>query len=331
MRQIGLMPVLLKEFRTQLRGSRAALLITTYVGLALIAMRLVYNAVAGQVGVGPPIFSAQIGQAMFIGLALAVQALTIFLAPATTVSSISSEHERRTFELLQATPLSATQLLAGKLLAGLAFIGLLLLAVLPLFSVIVLFGGVGAPDIARVVAVVLGTAVMGAALGLLCSAITRQTYSATLLCYALLVAAIGGTLFAANLWSQTNGNVAPPASYLMTNPLAAIGSALGRTRPPEVVSSETLRPLVALSLLTQGSVAAVGGERVVLPLYRATLLLYGGLTLLIAWACLHLVPPKGRRGIGRADAVMLGLVLAYGLLAYLVRAWWLAGLVAPKA
>lgn len=326
-----LMPVLIKEFRTQLRGSRAALLITLYVGLALIGMRLVYNSVAGQVGLGPPIFSAQIGQAMFIGLALAVQALTVFLAPATTVNSISSEHERRTYELLQATPLSSTQLLLGKLVAGLSFILLLQLATLPLFSVIVLFGGVGLSDIARVLAVVLGTAVMGAALGVLCSAIARQTYSATLLCYAVLVAVIGGTLFAANLWSQTNGNAGAPPSYVVSNPLAAIGSALGRTRPPEVVSSETLRPLVVLSLLTQGTVAPVGGERVVLPLYRATLTLYGMLTLLIVWACLHLVKPKGQRGLSRADAVLLGLVLAYALLVYLARDWWGAGLRPPEA
>jgi ABC-type transport system involved in multi-copper enzyme maturation permease subunit len=326
MRELGLMPVLVKEFRTLLRGSRSALLITVYVGLALIAMRLVYNAVAGSVGSGPPIFNAQIGQAMFIGLALAVQTLTVFLAPATTVNSISGEHERRTFELILATPLSAVQLLIGKLLAGLAFLLLLVWLTTPLFSIIVLFGGVGLADITRVVATVFGTAVMGCMLGLFCSIVTRQTYSATLLCYAILVALIGGTLFAANVWSLTNAGASAPASYVVANPLSAIASALGRTRPPGIVSSETLQPLVFLSLLTQGTIAQQGGERSVLPLYRATLVLYGALSLLFFWISLHLVRHQQRWTINRLDLITLGVLIAYALLALLTREWWLAGM-----
>jgi ABC-2 type transport system permease protein len=323
---VRLTPILLKELRATLRGSRAALLITVYVGLGLIAMRLVYGAVTEQLGSGPPIFSAQVGQAVFIGLALAVQGLTVFLAPATTVNSISAEHERRTYDLILATPLTPAQLLVGKLLTGLAFVLLLLLAALPLFSVVVMFGGVTAGDILRVVAVVLGTAVAGAMLGLFCSAAARQTYTATLLCYALLVALVGGTLLAANFWSLTHGMEPAPPSYVAANPLSAVASALARTRPPEVVAAETLRPVAALSLLTQGVIAEVQGERVALPLYRATLVLYGGASLLLFWASLHLLRPRRRWAVDRSDGVMLALGLGYGLLAFLAKQWWLVGL-----
>jgi ABC-2 type transport system permease protein len=323
---VRLTPILLKELRATLRGSRAALLITVYVGLGLIAMRLVYGAVTEQLGSGPPIFSAQVGQAVFIGLALAVQGLTVFLAPATTVNSISAEHERRTYDLILATPLTPAQLLVGKLLTGLAFVLLLLLAALPLFSVVVMFGGVTAGDIMRVVAVVLGTAAAGAMLGLFCSAAARQTYTATLLCYALLVALVGGSLLAANFWSLTHGMEPAPPSYVAANPLSAVASALARTRPPEVVAAETLRPVAALSLLTQGVIAEVQGERVALPLYRATLVLYGAASLLLFWASLHLVRPRRRWAVDRSDGVMLALSLGYGLLAFLARQWWLAGL-----
>jgi ABC-2 type transport system permease protein len=323
---VRLTPILLKELRATLRGSRAALLITVYVGLGLIAMRLVYGAVTEQLGSGPPIFSAQVGQAVFIGLALAVQGLTVFLAPATTVNSISAEYERRTYDLILATPLTPAQLLVGKLLTGLAFVLLLLLAALPLFSVVVMFGGVTAGDILRVVAVVLGTAVAGAMLGLFCSAAARQTYTATLLCYALLVALVGGTLLAANFWSLTHGMEPAPPSYVAANPLSAVASALARTRPPEVVAAETLRPVAALSLLTQGVIAEVQGERVALPLYRATLVLYGGASLLLFWASLHLLRPRRRWAVDRSDGVMLALGLGYGLLAFLAKQWWLVGL-----
>ncbi len=322
----GLTPVLLKELRATLRGSRAALLITVYVGLGLIAARLVYGAVAGQTGLGPPIFSAQVGQGVFIGLTLALQGLTVFLAPATTVSSVSAEHERRTYDLLIATPLAPAQLLVGKLLAGVAFVLLLLVAALPLFSVVLLFGGVTAVDIGRVLAVVLGSAMAGTVLGLFCSALARQTYTATLLCYALLVALVGGTLLAANFWSLTHAMQAAPPSYVVANPLSAVGSALAQTRPPEVVSPETLQPVAALSLLTQGVVADLQGSRVALPLYRATLMLYGAGSLLLFWASLHLVRPRRRWAPTRGDSVMLALCIAYVALALLTRGWWEAGL-----
>lgn len=324
-----LMPILFKEFRTQLRGNRAALLLTLYVGLLLIALGLLYRSVVGQVDFGAPLVSAQIGQALFTGLALATQGLTIYLAPATTVNAISGEHERRTFDMLLKTPLSASQVLLGKLLAALAFVLLLLVAALPLFSVVVLFGGVEMWDISRVLVTVLLSAIMGSLLGLFCSVVTRQTYAATLICYAILTAVIGGTLFAANLWSITHSMQPAPPEYVLINPLSAIASALASARPPEVITTGTLRPLAMLSLLTQGTLIRSGSDITVLPLYRATWLLYGGITLLLFWASLYGVQPRRRWRVSRIDALLLLLFLGYLGIAWLSRTWWLAGLVPP--
>ena len=318
-------PVLVKEFRSQLRGSRAALLLTIYVGLALIAMRLVYGAIVGRIDSGSPIFSAEIGQALFIGLAMTVQTLTVFLAPAATVQAVSNEHERRTYDLLLSTPISATQLLLGKLIAGLCFVLLLACANVPLFSIVLLFGGVSGSDLVRVIAVFTITAITGGMLGLFCSVITRQTYSATLLCYALLVAVIAGTIFAANLYSATNASLAPPPSYVVGNPLTAMATALGRNRPPEIITADSLQPLAVINLLNRGTIAG-GVNREVLPIYRATGAVYGAVCLLLFWLCLHLVQPLRRWRLGQADAVMLGLSLLYALGLWLSRAWWLEGL-----
>jgi ABC-type transport system involved in multi-copper enzyme maturation permease subunit len=325
------MPVLIKEFRALLRGSRAALLITIYVGLALIAMRLVYNSVASAIGSGPPLFNAQIGQSMFIGLSLAVQTLTTFVAPATTVNSISSEHERRTFELLLATPIAATQVLIGKLIAALAFLGLLLVSVFPLYSIVVLFGGVGFIDIARILVTITLTAITGCMLGLICSIVTRQTYSATLLCYVLLVALIGGTIFASNLYSVVRAAMPAPPVYLATNPLAAMASALGRTTLPPVLGTETIQPLVILSLLSEGTLAIDRGRLVGLPTYRVTWTIYTGVSLLLFWLSIHAIQPTNRWRLSRVDTIMLGLFVIYGLFVWFSRDWWLAGLRLPQA
>ncbi|MEI7643888.1 MAG: ABC transporter permease subunit [Chloroflexales bacterium] len=315
-------PVLFKELATQLRGSRAALMITLYVGLVLIATRLLYGMVAAQLDYGKPLLSAQIGQVLFIGVSLVVQTLTVFLAPATTVNAISQEHERGTFELIRATPLPAGQLLVGKLIAALAFMALLLLAVAPVLTLVLLFGGVSVADMLRVLATTMITAVVGCAFGLCCSAITKQTYSATLLCYALLISLVGGSLFVANVWSMVNGLANAPPVIVAINPLSAMATALAPVRPPDSTITGGFRPLVLLGLLSHGTINTVSGDAA--PTYRATAMIDGAATIILLWVALHAVRP--RRWLTREDGVMLLGMLGYGLVVYLLRNWWLPGI-----
>jgi ABC-type transport system involved in multi-copper enzyme maturation permease subunit len=278
---------------------------------------------------GVPLIGPQLGQAIFTGLTLAVQALTLFLAPATTLNTISSEYEAGTLEMLRMTALSPLHMLLGKLLTALALVVVLLLTTLPLFSVVVLFGGVELADIGRVAATIFLSAAFGCTLGLFCSALTRQTFNATILCYALLISLVGGTLFAANLWSMLHGLAAPPAGYVVANPLSAAASALAVTRPPGYITTGSLSPLAILGLLTTGVMSRGGGDPQVLPLYRATWLLYGGVSLLLVWAAAHAVQPRLPWRLRREDGVFLALLLAYAVLAWVLRGWWLAGLSAP--
>jgi ABC-type transport system involved in multi-copper enzyme maturation permease subunit len=319
------MPILFKEFAVQMRGSRSALLLALLIGLASIAARLIYGAIVGQLDRGAPLVSAQIGQILFITLSLVIQALIVFLAPATTVNAISSEHERGTFAMLQTTPMTPIQLVAGKLVAAFALLLILILAVLPVFAVVLLFGGVSFDDLVRVLSTMLITALLGSVFGLFCSAATRQTYSATLLCYALLISLVGGTLLAANLWSLLNSMLPAPAIYIFANPLSAMAAALVPARPPDIISfTGSLRPLVLLNLLTRGVIDA--GAQGALPLYRASWMLYGGLSLIFFWLTLHLATPRRRWRPGKVDLALLLILLGYFVLAYGARDWWMAGL-----
>lgn len=320
------LPALRKEMRSYLRGAMAGLILSLYSGLILLALILMYRSITSQVNMGAPLVSAQIGQALFTGLMLMVQTLTVFVAPALTINSISSEHERHTFEMMLVTMLSPLHILLGKLVSALAFLLLLLLTTLPLFSIVLLFGGVTLVDIGRALLTVLLSAVAGCVLGLFCSAITRQTYTATMLCYAIIVSLIGGTIFASNLWSMLYNMRAAPTEYVVANPLSAIAAALARTHPPEVLSPGTLSPLAILGLLTNGTIVQVGRERMVLPLYRATWLLYAGSALLLLWISMHAVQPYQQWRLQRSDAVLLVLLLLYLALVWLSRAWWLQGL-----
>ncbi|MCX7789254.1 MAG: ABC transporter permease [Chloroflexaceae bacterium] len=318
-------PVLFKEFRVFMRGSRAALMLALYVGLATIAARLLTGAVVEQLDRGAPLLSAQIGQVLFMGLSLTLQTLTVFLSPAVTLNAISREYERGTFEMLLLTPVPPLQFVIGKLATGLAFLLLLQLAAAPVFGLVALFGGVTALDLARVAAVLFATMVTGCIFGLFCSALTRSTYGAALLCYALLITLIGGSLFAASVWSLINAMRAPPPAFVALNPLSAMGSALVTAQPPVVSLAGGLRPLALLIPLTRG-VANLGDLSDAVPLYRATAVLYAGVSLLLLWATLHLALPRRRWRLTTVDAALALLLLGGLVLAYGFRGWWMAGL-----
>jgi hypothetical protein len=177
----------------------------------------------------------------------------------------------------------------------------------------------------RVGALLLITALTGCVFGLFCSALTRQTYSATLLCYALLVCLVGGTLFAANVWSLANSMGTAPPTFVAANPLSAMAAALIPVQPPAISLTGGLRPLVLLNLLTRG-VTDLGSMAAPVPLHRATVVIYGALAISLFWATVHLAAPRRRWRLTRFDATMLLLLLGYLALVYWSQGWWLLGL-----
>jgi ABC-type transport system involved in multi-copper enzyme maturation permease subunit len=323
---LALSPLLFKEFRTQFRGNRPAILISVSIGLLIIALLLLYHSITERTNLGAPLVSVQIGQALFTGLALATQTLLVFLAPATAVNAISSEYEHHTFDLLLTTPVSASQILLGKLLTSLAFLMLLLIAILPLFSIITLFGGINFADFANPLITIMLSTLTWCLFGLFCSVITKQTYTGTLLCYAILISVIGGSQFAANLWSVMHNQTSVPTGYVVINPLSAMASALASTTPPAFVTPNTLSPLAILGLLTQGTIQWQGGQTIVFPIYRATWMLYGLLSLSLFWLSIHFVQPKRSLHFSSADGILLVITLSYSTWVWLIRDWWLIGL-----
>src|SRR5688500_14588574 len=84
-------PIIVKELRSRMRGGRAFVLLTGFLtGLAAIGYGLFLRATSAE-RFGVPLFSAQIGQTLFAGLAFTVLFLVCIIAPAVTVGTISSE------------------------------------------------------------------------------------------------------------------------------------------------------------------------------------------------------------------------------------------------
>jgi ABC-type transport system involved in multi-copper enzyme maturation permease subunit len=178
-------PVVLKELRGRMRGARAFIVLSVYLGLMSGFVTLVYLLFVSSAGVIRASQGGEIGRVLFISIVGIELFLVTFIAPAFAAGSISGERERQTYDLLRTTLLSGRALVSGKLIATLSYIFLLLLAAIPLQSVAFLFGGVTEAEIILSFVVLVATTILLGTVGVFFSAITKRTLSASVLSYAV--------------------------------------------------------------------------------------------------------------------------------------------------
>jgi ABC-type transport system involved in multi-copper enzyme maturation permease subunit len=341
--RVQLNPIIVKELRSRMRGVRPYAVLTIFLLVLTGLGYALYQIVANQARFGMAVISAQVGQTLFAGLALAEIVLVVLLSPAASAGAISGEREQLTYDMLLATPLRPASILWGKLFAALAYVLLLIFAAVPLFSVVLIFGGVAPTDLARALALLLVSALAFGTVGLFFSALSRRSAAATVLSYGLTLLLIGGSFFVAALWSSYSGQQAPPWLHYL-NPLVALASAVFPSAqmgfggpmpvPPMVVEAMPMGYGGGLSLfgILAASITYYGPNGpVIAPVYRATLVLYPLITLLLCWLASHLLRVRGRWRLGWGD---LGFALAltaalFGVLA--TRWWWLVWPELPAA
>jgi hypothetical protein len=182
-------PVVLKELRGRMRGSRAFVVLTVYLLLLGAFSSIIYVAVSesststsGQVTVG------EIGRTLFGGIVAIEMLLVAFIAPAFTSGAISGEREHQTFDLLRTTLLPTRAFVFGKLLSAMSYVMLLLLAAIPLQSIAFFFGGVAETEVVLSFVILAITALLFSTMGIYFSARSRRTLSASLMTY-------GATMF----------------------------------------------------------------------------------------------------------------------------------------
>jgi len=250
--------VFTKESRWRMRGRRAFVVVTAYVGLlgllVIAAYQLVYDSArfggSFDGSLPPPDLvsassSATIGQLIYLAILVVQTLLTLLVAPALTSGAIAMEREKQTLELLITTPMSTLGMIVGKLISSLAFLLLLILGSLPLMSVVFIFGGVAPEDVVRAYVLLLVVAFGTGAIGLFMSALVKRTQVATALSYVVvftfaLVAPIVHTyLLATSQRFDDNGVIVrqrtAPEAIIWLSPLAA-DIDLGCTAIPETFS-----------------------------------------------------------------------------------------------
>lgn len=181
-------PLMLKELRGRMRGARAFIVLTVYLLLMSCLAGLIYTALAINAQIADyGVDMVQVGRIVFIAVALVEVLMVAFITPAFTAGAISSERERRTYELLRSTLLPARKIVFGKLTAALTYMGLLVLAALPLQALAFMLGGVVLAELALAFLILLTTILSIGAVGFFFSCLMRTTLTATVLTYALVL------------------------------------------------------------------------------------------------------------------------------------------------
>lgn len=236
LRAFRMNPVMLKELRGRMRGVRAFIVLSIYLGLMSGFTALLYLILIAQNQATGSASAGQIGRVLFVGLVGIELLLIIFIAPAFTAGAITGERERQTYDLLRTTLLASPSFVIGKLESALGYILLLLLSAIPLQSIAFLFGGVSEVElvlsfvILSVAAVTLGT------VGIFFSAITPRTLSASVRSYVVALAVVFGVPILVSL----------PLLNAFMNAVSGFGT--GITSSPVVESIFVYISLVLVSL-----------------------------------------------------------------------------------
>jgi ABC-type transport system involved in multi-copper enzyme maturation permease subunit len=242
-------PVLVKEFRTRMRGTRAYWILLGYTLLLAGVLAIMYFSYEAQqaVSVDPMTGMAggfntqgarELGRAIYWFAFIAQAIMVALITPAITSGAVTIEREQRSYELLVTTPLRPADLIRGKLAAAVSFVVLLLTASLPLVSLSFLVGGVSPAEIFfSYLIMALGAFVYGA-FGIFWSATLRTTAAATVVTYLTVLSVFVLTLipgFIAQVSSGAGTGSMPEVPFQSLNPLMA---AFRAVQPEYVLSGQ---------------------------------------------------------------------------------------------
>ncbi|MFZ5649034.1 MAG: ABC transporter permease [Bacillota bacterium] len=187
-------PVLEKEMRQRFRTIRTPLIISLYLlvigGLSLGYIYLQWRHMPGYYQPGR-------SRELLLTLSMMQLILLAFVTPGLTSGVISAEREKQTLNVLLVTRLKPLGIVTGKMISSCAFMVLILLATLPLYNIIILYGGFSPGQLMGIFAFYLVTVVLFGSVGMACSSFFKKTGSSTVMAYGLVFAIMVGTILLA--------------------------------------------------------------------------------------------------------------------------------------
>ena len=118
------------------------------------------------------------------------------MAPSFAAGTIAGEKERKTYEMLLASPLRPGAIVFGKIIASLTHIGMLIIGSLPIIVLCLPLGGVSVYEVLAAYLGLIISVILFGAIGVLCSSYFPRTSSSLVVSYlAILPLVIGACCF----------------------------------------------------------------------------------------------------------------------------------------
>ncbi|MCD8035894.1 MAG: ABC transporter permease [Clostridiales bacterium] len=219
-------PVLRREAKTSLRNWKIFYAVAGYILVvtavaAITIWQLMYNSYNAS-------FNPSEIVTIYIGLTILQLVLVLFMTPAFTAGSISGERERQTLDLLLVTKMSPLSIVIGKFLSGLALIVLMIIATMPIFALIMYFGGTSVQYIVAVTGYMILICGLFGAIAIFFSTVFKKTVTSMVFTYICTGILCGGTIIVYFILCSVYGSYYQAALPLAARlPLLAINPAVG--------------------------------------------------------------------------------------------------------
>ncbi|MCS7470233.1 ABC transporter permease subunit [Stieleria sp. ICT_E10.1] len=232
-------PVLQRELLVNLRTKRAFVLLAAYqLLLATVVVAAWPSDQRLDLTSNPP-SATKLVNLFFLGQYV----IASLMAPSFAAGTIAGEKERKTYEMLLASPLRPGAIIIGKVVASLTHIGMLIIGSLPIIVLCLPLGGVSVYEVLAAYLGLIISVVLFGTIGVMASSYFPRTSSALVVSYlAILPLVIGACLFWASMASEGDLRLKISAIVFPAFGLTAVilmgAAAAGRMLYPPDVGSE---------------------------------------------------------------------------------------------
>ncbi|MDC1143086.1 ABC transporter permease, partial [Planctomycetota bacterium] len=175
-------PLVLRELRVACRSWKLVITLSLYL---LIQCSIFTITVAVNFDNGVYDEPTSIGRLLFIIMSVVQIVVTMMVFPSFSATSIASEHEKKSFDLLLLTPLSAWEIAIGKFIAAGIQASVFLVATIPLFALANLFGGINPMAFFMVLLILVLFSVFISFVGVYASSLQKKVVPAAIITYLL--------------------------------------------------------------------------------------------------------------------------------------------------
>lgn len=179
-KRLFLNPLVVRELRVACRSWKLVIILSIYL-LLQGAIFAIWLYVQSEDGIYQD--PTSIGSGLFSTMSVVLVIIVMLVFPAFSSTTIASEHERKSFDLLLLTPMSPWEIAIGKFFAAATQASIFLIATVPLFAMANLFGGIEPEVFFVTLWMLVLLSVLISFVGVFASSLAKKSISAVLVTY----------------------------------------------------------------------------------------------------------------------------------------------------